>query len=155
MFSRPPSDVTFAPRDLPLGRSVVHRYEAFMSDRTPHFLRPLWLLFGLLSVGLGILGIFLPILPTTPLMILAAFFFAKSSPRLEAKLLNHKTFGLVIQDWRLNGTISRRIKLMAVGTMVGVFVISLIIGLKPIVLIIQAVGMGLGAAFVLTRPSGD
>ncbi|MDG1431592.1 MAG: YbaN family protein [Paracoccaceae bacterium] len=124
-----------------------------MSNRPSRILRPLWLILGFLSVALGIIGIFLPVLPTTPLMILAAFFFSKSSARFEAVLLNHATFGPIIQDWRQNGAIAPKIKLLSVGTMIGVFVISLVIGLKPLVLGIQFLCLTGAALFILTRPS--
>lgn len=125
-----------------------------MSNPSSRILRPVWLILGLLSVVLGVLGIFLPVLPTTPLMILAAFFFSKSSPRLENWLLNHRTFGPVIAEWREKGAIAPRIKTIAVGTMAGVFMLSLILGVKPFVLIIQAVCLGGAAWFVLSRPNG-
>lgn len=124
-----------------------------MSENSRTIFRPIWLILGLVSVALGVLGIVLPVLPTTPLMILAAFFFSKSSPRLEAWLLDHRVFGPVIADWRENGAIAPKIKLMAVGTMAAVFAVSLIMGVKPFVLIIQAVCLGGAAWFVLSRPN--
>lgn len=124
-----------------------------MPIQSPRFYRPFWLVFGLLSVALGVLGIFLPVLPTTPLMILAAFFFSKSSPRLENWLLNHNVFGPVIADWRETGAIAPRIKAIAVGTMAVVFVASLVFGVKLFVLVIQAICLGGAAWFVLSRPN--
>jgi len=124
-----------------------------MSDRKSRILRPLWLVLGVLSVALGVIGIFLPVLPTTPLMILAAFFFSKSSPRFEAVLLNHATFGPIILEWRQKGAIAPKIKMLSVGTMIGVFAISLFLGLKPLVLGIQFVCLTGAGLFILTRPS--
>lgn len=63
---------------------------------------------GYLMVALGIIGAFLPIMPTTTFLILAAYFFAKSSPRLEAWILNHKQFGPSVRAWREEKAISRR-----------------------------------------------
>ena len=123
-----------------------------MAQNASGIFRPFWLILGLLSVALGVIGIFLPVLPTTPLMILAAFFFSKSSPRLECWLLNHNTFGPVIADWRETGSISPRIKVVAVGIMALVFAASLIFGVKLFVLVIQAVCLGGAAWFVLSRP---
>jgi len=124
-----------------------------MSENISKVLRPMWLILGLVSVALGVLGIVLPVLPTTPLMILAAFFFSKSSPRLEQWLLRHHVFGPVITDWRESGAISPKIKAIATGTMGVVFLLSLIMGVKPFVLNIQAVCLGGAAWFVLSRPS--
>ena len=63
-------------------------------------MRLVWIGIGVVSVVLGVLGIVLPLLPTTPFMILAAWCFAKSSPRLHGWLLAHPRFGPMIVDWR-------------------------------------------------------
>lgn len=70
-------------------------------------LRSLYLTAGLICVGLGIVGIALPLLPTVPFLNLAAFCFARSSPKLEARLLNHPHYGPHIRLWRECGAISR------------------------------------------------
>ena len=124
-----------------------------MTQRPASVLRPLWLALGLLSVAIGVIGIFLPILPTTPLMILAAFFFARSSKRLEAKLLGHPIFGPVILDWRRNQTIAPRIKIIAVGLMGITLISAWILGASPLVLTMQALFLGAVSAFILTRPN--
>src|SRR3546814_2859167 len=62
--------------------------------------RHFYLACGFLSLGLGAIGAFLPLLPTVPFMILAAFCFARSSPALEARLLEHRHFGPHIRRWR-------------------------------------------------------
>jgi uncharacterized membrane protein YbaN (DUF454 family) len=72
--------------------------------------RQLYLSAGLLAVALGTIGIFLPLLPTVPFMILAAFCFARSSPALEARLMAHPRFGHHLVAWREKGVISRRAK---------------------------------------------
>ena len=77
--------------------------------------RHLYLMAGFVSIGLGAIGAFLPLLPTVPFMILAAFCFARSSPRLEAKLLDHRQFGPHIRRWREHGAISRRGKVAALA----------------------------------------
>jgi uncharacterized membrane protein YbaN (DUF454 family) len=103
-------------------------------------------------LALGFIGVFLPLLPTTPLVLLAAFAFSKGSPRLRQALTTHRIFGPIIEDWEANGAIARRYKLIACTSMVVVFLISLIAGLPLFVLVIQAACLGGAALFVLTRP---
>lgn len=79
--------------------------------------RWLWFLMAWICVGLGVLGIALPGLPTTPFMLLAAGFAAKGSPRLRQRLLDHALFGPAIRDWEASGAVSRRAKRLAVSTM--------------------------------------
>jgi uncharacterized membrane protein YbaN (DUF454 family) len=73
---------------------------------------------GLLFVGLAILGVVLPILPTTPFLLVAAACFAKSSPRLQKKLLANKTFGPLIHEWQQHRSIPRKAKRIALLTMI-------------------------------------
>ncbi len=79
-----------------------------------------WLLkvTGLIFVGLAILGVVLPILPTTPFLLVAATCFAKSSPRLQKKLLANKTFGPLIHEWQQHRSIPRKAKRVALLTII-------------------------------------
>jgi uncharacterized protein len=70
--------------------------------------RPLYLTGGVIATGLGVIGIFLPIMPTVPFLILAAFCFARSNPALEARIMNHPIYGPPIRTWREKGAVSRR-----------------------------------------------
>ena len=70
--------------------------------------RQLYLAAGLVSLGLGSIGVILPLLPTVPFVILAAFCFANSSPRLESWLVEHPVFGVHIMNWRERRAITRR-----------------------------------------------
>ena len=70
---------------------------------------------GLLSLGLGVAGIFLPLLPTTPLLLLAAWCFIRSSSRLYDWLLNHPYLGEYIRNFRENKAISLRVKVVSVA----------------------------------------
>src|SRR5690606_22208292 len=86
----------------------------------PAWLRGFYLVLGLAFVGTGLVGAFLPVLPTTPFMILAAACFARSSTRLEAWLLGHERFGPVLREWRARRAIPRRAKFASLfGTMAG------------------------------------
>ena len=77
------------------------------------------LLLGLavLSLAIGILGIFLPVLPTVPFILLAAWAAGHSSPRLSHWLENHPQFGLHIRDWRHSGRVSRKANWLATVAM--------------------------------------
>jgi uncharacterized membrane protein YbaN (DUF454 family) len=114
--------------------------------------RPLWAVAGLVSLGLGILGIFLPVLPTTPLVLLAAFCFGKGAPRLRAWITGHRRFGPMIADWEATGAIPRRVKLLACSVMAATLVTFALLGTSLVILALQALLMGAGAAYVLSRP---
>lgn len=102
----------------------------------------------------GVVGAFLPILPTTPFMILAAGCFARSSPRLEAWLQSHPVFGPMLRDWREWGAIPRRAKTAAVmGCAVGYALFWF--GTEPTAVsgTVVALLMLTGLAYVFSRPS--
>ena len=77
------------------------------------FYKPL----GFLFLGLGVLGVALPVLPSTPFILLAAWFFARSSERWHKRLLESELFGSMIKNWEQNRCISRRTKIVAIGSM--------------------------------------
>lgn len=79
--------------------------------------RLLWMLAGLVSLLLGIVGIFLPLLPTAPFVLLAAFCFSRGSERLEAWLVNHRRFGPMVAAWRRNRAVPLRAKQLATAMM--------------------------------------
>ena len=90
--------------------------------------RPLWLAAGLLFVGLGAIGAFLPLLPTVPLLLLAAFCFARGNPAWEARLLAHPKWGPPLVEWRHRRAIGRpakRAAVLALAISVGVTVLTL------------------------------
>lgn len=80
-----------------------------------------WLLKGLAvtSLALGIIGAFVPVMPTVPFVLLAAWAAAKSSPRLSRWLENHPRMGPYIRDWRQGGVVNRRAKWTATVMMSG------------------------------------
>ncbi len=116
-------------------------------------LRFVYLIAGFVLLGLGIVGAFLPLMPTTIFIILAAGCFARSSARIEAWLLNDKRFGPMIKAWRAEGAIPRRGKVMAsIGMVVGY--VLFLIGARPdwpVALFVLAV-FGACAWYVLSRP---
>ena len=114
--------------------------------------RMLWLSAGWIAVALGVVGIPLPVLPTTPFLLLAAFCFGKGSPRARTWLVNHARLGPPIRDWEERGAIKRRTKVISLATMAALFGLSLMMGLRPMLLGIQAVCLGGAALFIATRP---
>jgi uncharacterized membrane protein YbaN (DUF454 family) len=111
-----------------------------------------YLILGWGAVALGLIGAILPVLPTTPFLLVAAFAFGKSSPKAREWLINHAHFGAPIQDWEERGAISRRAKILAVSMMSLVFIVSIFMGSPLWALLMQGILMGIGAAFVLSRP---
>ncbi|MAC80193.1 MAG: hypothetical protein CML66_19245 [Rhodobacteraceae bacterium] len=125
-----------------------------LSENGRGLARILWLCLGGISLALGAVGAVLPVLPTTPFVILSAFAFSKSSPRLAAWLDNNPTFGPMIADWRTHGAIAPRYKRLAAVMMLAAFMLSLALGASTRLLIIQAICLSGAAAYVLTRPHG-
>ena len=128
----------------------------FLEGSRPFFhdarmIRTAYLALGLASLLLGGIGLFVPLLPTVPFVILAAFCFTRSSPRLEAWLVSHPTFGPHIQAWRTRGAISRRGKAAALIA----FGASAVIGLVFLELPWSLVPLGaaaIGGSWIATRP---
>ena len=115
-------------------------------------MRIVWLTFGALSVLAGFAGVFLPLLPTVPFLLLAAFFFGRSSQRAHDWLLSHKALGPAIRDWQENGAISRKSKYLSAGSMMLVFAISVLFKIPVYMLIIQIVILLSVSYFIWTRP---
>ena len=82
------------------------------------------ILVGLISLALGALGVFLPLLPTTPFVLISALAFANSSPRLHQWLLDHHLFGPLITNWQRYGATSRPTKILSLLSMVTIILIS-------------------------------
>jgi uncharacterized membrane protein YbaN (DUF454 family) len=109
--------------------------------------RYLLLSLGWLSVILGAIGALLPVIPTTPFLILALACFSKSSPRFHRMLLNNKWVGPSLTEWEQNKTISRQIKFRAMVLVVISFTISIIIlsgrtGLQLMLVVLGLIALG-------------
>lgn len=117
-----------------------------------HAKRIVLIIIGVVSLALGALGVFLPLLPTTPFVLLSAFAFANSSERLHRWLLDHNVFGPLIANWRSHGAIGRRTKVVSLVSMVAIVGISALLAVPAHVIAIQAVVLTASAIFIVTRP---
>jgi hypothetical protein len=108
--------------------------------------RALFFVAGVLALGLGVLGIFLPVLPTTPLVILAAACFARSYRPFHEWLLGHRLFGPTLREWHEHRSIPRRTKLTAIVMMAVALGASIVLAVEATWLkgLLAAFGLGLG-----------
>lgn len=110
------------------------------------------MLAGLFFVGLGIIGVFLPVMPSTVFFIIAAVFFARSNPAWEARIMNHPKIGPPIAAFRQRGVIGPKAKWaavlgMGISSLIGLFTLPGIWAFVPLVI------CTLSALYVLSRPS--
>lgn len=117
--------------------------------------RPLYLLVGLFFVGIGVVGAFLPVLPSTIFFILAVYFFSRSSPRLERWVLGHSVFGPPVLAWQEHGAIPRNAKYLAFAGMALGFCLFVFFA-KPALWLLALVSLFFigSALYVGTRPDG-
>lgn len=76
----------------------------------------LWLV-GSVSLGLGLIGVLLPVMPTTPFVLLAAACYARASPRLHQRMRYNRWIGPMLRDWERHRSLTRRVKAVALGMM--------------------------------------
>ncbi len=112
-----------------------------------------YLALGGLMLALGIIGAFLPVMPTTIFLIIAAWCFGRASPRLEAWMLDHPQFGPPLRQWREQGAVGLRAKLAAVFGMASGYALFWF-GSEPTPLIAVAVALFMlsAAIYVVSRP---
>lgn len=116
--------------------------------------RALYLVAGITCVVLGLIGVVLPLLPTTPFLLVAAFCFSRSSERLHQSLLNNRFFGKIITDWENDGVIPLKAKIIATSMMLLMVSYPLIfknfhLGLK-VVVVMTIIG---AMSYIWSRPS--
>jgi len=115
-------------------------------------MRVIWLTVGILAFGLAILGVILPLLPTVPFLLLSAFGFARSSPRLHSWLVTHPRLGPPISDWQSKGAIRRKAKYFATGSIAVTFVISFALHAPWHVIAVQSLALSAVLIFIWSRP---
>lgn len=118
--------------------------------------RAVYLVLGLLCLGLGIAGYIVPLLPGTVFLLLATFFFFKSNERMYNWVLNDPRFGPLIRNYRAGYGIPRRIKLLAIGLIAISFTVSIVFVVDSLVvrtiLVLCAVSV---STYILTRPTTE
>lgn len=104
-------------RPLPLTRPATSPDPEAALSRRQRALRALWVALGGICLLLGVIGIFLPVLPTTPFVLLAAACFARGSRRFHEWLMGHPRFGPLVSDWQRHRSIPFRAKCLALSMM--------------------------------------
>jgi uncharacterized membrane protein YbaN (DUF454 family) len=105
---------------------------------------------------LGIVGIFLPVLPTTPFLLLASACYARSSIRFYNAIMNHRHLGPPLRRWKENGAISRKNKIVAI-TVLSLSLIPTILWVIPVFAVkifLTLLGLSVGT-FIATRPEAN
>ena len=138
-------------RNLTIPHSSCLQLMTAPVSRSP-LARTLWKLAGCVSLGIGLIGIVVPLLPTTVFLLIAAFCFQRGSDRLHRWLTEHPRFGPLIKSWRERGAIPRRAKRNAIIALVAIGLISWLIDVSWTILAIQVAALSAVAAFILTRP---
>ena len=115
-------------------------------------MRIIWIIGGLASLGLGILGIPLPLLPTVPFLLLAAFCFSRSSDQLHGWLLAHPTLGPPIHNWRQSGSISRSAKITSTAMIAASLGVALYWQISLIIVLVQMTTLVGVSYFIWSRP---
>lgn len=113
--------------------------------------RGTFIVLGFVSVGLGTAGVVLPVLPTTPFILLAAFFFARSSPRFDAWLVNHRLFGSLVRDWRAGRGLSVRAKTISLAAIALTFTITIVFAIDAAWLRVLLVMIAVSVSTYLIR----
>jgi len=115
--------------------------------------RMIFVVLGFVCLALGIVGLFLPLLPTTPFLLLAAALFSRGSKRLHGWLLSRPKLGPMIRDWEQHGVIRRRAKIMATVLIIPMFTLTLIfVDVKtPVKAIVALTGVCV-LLFIWSRP---
>jgi len=116
-------------------------------------MRRFYLALGYASLVLGIAGIALPLLPTTPFVILAAWCFARSNPALAQRLYENPRFGALLTTWRDQRAIPPRAKIYALLMLALSYAVAVWLVRNPYVPYLLAAIMGSVALYIVTRPS--
>jgi len=116
--------------------------------------RILFIGLGWLFFSLGVIGVFLPVMPTTVFMIMALWAFANSSRKLHAWLYTHSKFGPALQQWDRDRVIPIHAKIAALGGMlISLLYVTLFSGAPPLAVAAAVAFIAFGAVYVISKPS--
>ena len=111
---------------------------------------------GALALAVGVIGVVVPVLPTTPFVLLSAFCFARASPSLHGWLLRTRLFGPLIREWHRHRAIPWRTKLVAIAMMTATLSVSIVFFVRPLAAQLGLAALGIVLVAVLYRiPSRD
>ena len=109
---------------------------------------------GLLFVGIGFVGAFLPLVPTTGPILLAAFLFSISSVRFDHWLTHHRIFGPIVRDWRAGRGFTMRLKVAAIVAIAVTFTITVAFAIENPVVRVLLIGLAVGlVVYILQLPT--
>ena len=114
-------------------------------------MRAFFLVLGTVFLGVGAVGLFVPVLPTTPFVLLAAACYLRGSARLHRWLLANPTFGPVIAAWQEHGAIPPRAKALAIVMVIGTFAFSILFVIEPPVIRLAMAALGIVLVVWLAR----
>ena len=115
-------------------------------------MRSLWFTGGMVAMVLAIIGLFLPVFPTVPFLLLAAICFARSSKRAHKWLIEHDNFGPAIRNWQEKGAISRRSKWLSTVFMTAALLLSVALDAAEWLILLQGATIAGVILFIWTRP---
>lgn len=120
----------------------------------PAPVRHLYTFAGLLSVGLAVVGTVLPFVPTVPLVLLAGFFFSRSSERFDRWLVEHRAFGPIIRDWRAGLGFTVRAKVLAAFAIMVSFSLTLFVAVESTSGRIGMIALAISViSYIVSRPT--
>ena len=109
---------------------------------------------GLLFVGIGFVGAFLPLVPTTGPILLAAFLFSISSVRFDHWLTHHRIFGPIVRDWRAGRGFTMRLKVAAIVAIAVTFTITVAFAIDSTLVRVLLIGLAVGlVVYILQLPT--
>lgn len=115
-------------------------------------MRIFWHITGGVFLALAVIGAFLPVMPTVPFLLVAAWAFAKSSPALRERILNNPLYGPQVRAWQERGAVGRMAKIWAVSAMATGVAMALYLALPLWVVAVQATICLTVSAYLISRP---